>query len=71
MTRLYAMLAAAGGGILALLTFGASKKKAGRKEAVDDMKEEDQANAKDVRDRAERAAAEWVPKAGDDVGYRD
>ena len=60
-----------GGIILAILTFGASKKRAGRKEAVDDMKEEDQANAKAIRDRAERAAAKWVPKADDDAGYRD
>ena len=68
--KLTRALAGAALAVLAALSFGAVKKREGRKEAEQKAKEADYENAADIRDRARAVTPEQLRKY-DDAGFRD
>lgn len=66
-SRLGRNLAALAGIALAILTFGASKKRAGRREAVEKMEQADEKRADDVRRRVDDVDGVH----DDNIRYRD
>lgn len=69
-TRIGRLLSAAVVGVIAILTFGAVKKKQGRAEARAEAQEDDNENAADIRDRVGRNLDDRLRKY-DDRGFRD
>ena len=69
-TRIGRALAGVGAALLAILTFGAVKKREGRKDAQNDMKEADHERAKDIRDNVDRKLDKRVRKM-EGRGFRD
>lgn len=69
-SRLGRALSAVVAGVIAILTFGAVKKKQGRTEARREAQEDDYENAADIRNRVDRNLADELRKH-DDAGFRD